>query len=53
MAALGVRRLYQSYFDTHPKTTLAVTGGVLQAVGDVVAQASQIVGLPRVILLSI
>jgi len=34
-------RAYQQSFDTHPNRTLAVTGGVLNAFGDFVAQASQ------------
>ncbi|KAF7339839.1 Vacuolar membrane protein [Mycena venus] len=40
MAALTLARAYQYSFDTRPHTTLAVTGGCLNALGDVVAQVS-------------
>ncbi|KAJ7932626.1 hypothetical protein B0H13DRAFT_1956227 [Mycena leptocephala] len=40
MAALSLARAYQASFDTRPHTTLAVTGGCLNALGDVVAQVS-------------
>ncbi|KAJ7275262.1 hypothetical protein B0H12DRAFT_1086469 [Mycena haematopus] len=40
MAALSLARAYQYSFDTRPHTTLAVTGGCLNALGDVVAQVS-------------
>ncbi|KAJ7431801.1 hypothetical protein B0H11DRAFT_2128493 [Mycena galericulata] len=40
MAALTLARAYQTSFDTRPHTTLAVTGGCLNAFGDVVAQCS-------------
>ncbi|KAH9487139.1 Protein SYM1 [Psilocybe cubensis] len=41
MAALTLARAYQHSFDTHPYSTLAVTGGCLNALGDVVAQVAQ------------
>ncbi|KAL4068330.1 hypothetical protein V8B97DRAFT_1974967 [Scleroderma yunnanense] len=41
MASLTIARAYQYFFDTHPNRTLALTGGVLNAVGDIVAQVSQ------------
>lgn len=41
MTSLSVARAYQHSFDAHPNTTLAFTGGALNALGDVVAQASQ------------
>jgi len=40
-AALIIARVYQHSFETHPNTTLAITGGFLNALGDVVAQVSQ------------
>ncbi|KAJ6519602.1 hypothetical protein C8R45DRAFT_952056 [Mycena sanguinolenta] len=40
MAALTLARAYQYSFDTRPHTTLAITGGSLNALGDLVAQAS-------------
>ena len=42
MAALTLARAYQHSFDTHPNITLAVTGGSLNALGDVVAQLAQL-----------
>jgi protein Mpv17 len=41
MAALTLARAYLHSFDTHPNTTLAITGGCLSAFGDVVAQVAQ------------
>ncbi|KAI6045112.1 hypothetical protein EDC04DRAFT_200431 [Pisolithus marmoratus] len=41
MATLTITRAYQHFFDTHPNGTLALTGGILNAVGDIVAQVSQ------------
>ncbi|KIM48421.1 hypothetical protein M413DRAFT_440149 [Hebeloma cylindrosporum] len=41
MAALTLARAYQHSFDSHPNTTLAITGGCLNALGDVVAQVTQ------------
>ncbi|KAH7921957.1 hypothetical protein BV22DRAFT_1197795 [Leucogyrophana mollusca] len=41
MASLTIARAYQRFFDTHPNCTLALTGGTLNALGDVVAQLSQ------------
>ncbi|KAF9535557.1 hypothetical protein CPB83DRAFT_779622 [Crepidotus variabilis] len=41
MAALTLARAYQNSFDTHPNSTLAVTGACLTAFGDVVAQFTQ------------
>ncbi|KAF8845397.1 hypothetical protein BDN67DRAFT_919911 [Paxillus ammoniavirescens] len=40
-ASLTIARAYQYFFDTHPNRTLAVTGGTLNAFGDIVAQLSQ------------
>ncbi|KAF9229648.1 hypothetical protein BS17DRAFT_723671 [Gyrodon lividus] len=39
--SLTIARAYQYCFDTHPNRTLAVTGGTLNALGDIVAQLSQ------------
>lgn len=41
MAAIAVARAYQHSFDTRPNATLAVAGGALTALGDVVAQVTQ------------
>jgi len=41
MAAVSLARAYQSSFDSHPHKTLAVAGGCLNALGDVVAQITQ------------
>ncbi|KAJ7630719.1 hypothetical protein FB45DRAFT_916372 [Roridomyces roridus] len=41
MAALTLARAYQTSFDSRPHTTLAVTGGCLNALGDIVAQWTQ------------
>jgi len=41
MASFALVRAYQQSFDTHPNTTLAVTGGCFNALGDFVAQVSQ------------
>jgi protein Mpv17 len=40
-AALTIARAYQHSFESHPNTTLAITGGCLNTLGDFVAQASQ------------
>ncbi|KAJ7042468.1 hypothetical protein C8F04DRAFT_78704 [Mycena alexandri] len=40
MAAITLARAYQTSFDTRPHTTLAVTGGCFNALGDIVAQVS-------------
>lgn len=40
-AALTIARAYQHSFESHPNTTLAITGGCLNALSDVVAQVSQ------------
>ena len=40
-AALTIARAYQHSFESHPNTTLAITGGCLNALGDAVAQVSQ------------
>ena len=40
-AALTIARAYQHSFESHPNTTLAITGGCLNALADVVAQVSQ------------
>ena len=41
MAALTIVRAYQHSFDSHPNTTLAFTGGCLNAIGDTMAQLVQ------------
>lgn len=41
MATLTITRTYQYLFHTHPNCTLALTGGILNALGDVIAQTSQ------------
>lgn len=42
MASLSVvSRFYQQSFETHPYRTLALTNGVLNGIGDAVAQISQ------------
>jgi|ERR1700722_9215639 len=43
MTSLAITRAYQQSFESHPHTTLAVTGGFFNALGDFVAQISQIV----------
>ena len=40
-AALTIARAYQHSFETHPNTTLAIIGGCLNSLADVVAQVSQ------------
>ncbi|KAF7320239.1 Vacuolar membrane protein [Mycena kentingensis (nom. inval.)] len=40
MATLSLARAYQANFEARPNSTLAVTGGSLQALGDIVAQVS-------------
>ncbi|KAL9715751.1 hypothetical protein Ac2012v2_000193 [Leucoagaricus gongylophorus] len=42
MATLSIARAYQYSFQTRPNVTLALTGGTLNALGDFVAQLSQI-----------
>jgi len=41
MATLTLARVYQHSFHAYPNWTLAITGGCLSAVGDVVAQLTQ------------
>src|SRR5262249_54762674 len=41
MTAIFISRVYQRSFEARPNITLAVTGGLLNALGDAVAQASQ------------
>ncbi|KAL0950874.1 hypothetical protein HGRIS_007633 [Hohenbuehelia grisea] len=41
MASLTLVRAYQHSFETRPNATLAVTGGVFNALGDIVAQTYQ------------
>ncbi len=41
MATITVARVYQQSFQAHPNTTLAFTGGTLNALGDLVAQRTQ------------
>lgn len=43
MASIALARVYQQSFDAHPYSTLALTNGALNALGDVVAQMTQIV----------
>lgn len=38
----AILRVYQRSFDHRPNTTLALTGGTLNATGDVIAQLLQI-----------
>ena len=42
MATLFIARAYQYAFQTRPNVTLALTGGTFNALGDFVAQLSQI-----------
>ncbi|KAK7463833.1 hypothetical protein VKT23_007170 [Stygiomarasmius scandens] len=44
---LTVARAYQHSFEARPNATLAVTGGSLNALGDIVAQTYQIVSEPK------
>jgi protein Mpv17 len=39
--AFTIARAYQHSFESHPNTTLAITGGCLNTLADVVAQVSQ------------
>ncbi|KAF9036482.1 hypothetical protein BDZ89DRAFT_1130120 [Hymenopellis radicata] len=41
MATITVARVYQQSFQAHPNTTLAFTGGTLNALGDLLAQTTQ------------
>ncbi|TCD70055.1 hypothetical protein EIP91_005036 [Steccherinum ochraceum] len=41
MASIALARAYQQSFDSHPYGTLAVTNGALNALGDIVAQATE------------
>ncbi|KAF8624777.1 hypothetical protein AX15_005667 [Amanita polypyramis BW_CC] len=41
MTSLAITRIYQHSFSTYPNFTLGVTGGILNALGDYVAQLSQ------------
>ncbi|CDO72443.1 hypothetical protein BN946_scf184977.g144 [Trametes cinnabarina] len=41
MANVALARVYQQSFESHPYTTLALTNGALNALGDVVAQFTQ------------
>lgn len=43
MASLVLARAYQQSFDSHPYPTLAFTNGALNALGDFVAQSTQII----------
>ena len=38
---ITLARTYQYFFHTHPNRTLALTGGTLNAFGDIVAQFTQ------------
>jgi len=42
MATLSIARAYQYAFQSRPNVTLALTGGTFNALGDFVAQISQI-----------
>ena len=54
MASIALARVYQQSFETHPYTTLALTNGALNALGDVVAQVTQnLVRIPLSPLLEI
>lgn len=41
MSSIALARVYRRFFESYPHVTLAVAGGALTAVGDVVAQLSQ------------
>ncbi|TFK76860.1 hypothetical protein BDN72DRAFT_14761 [Pluteus cervinus] len=41
MTTIAIARVYQRSFNTRPNTTLAFTGGSLNALGDVIAQITQ------------
>ncbi|KAF7437061.1 hypothetical protein PC9H_003895 [Pleurotus ostreatus] len=41
MATIAIARAYQQSFDARPHTTLAITGGLFNALGDFVAQVYQ------------
>ncbi|KAF9459480.1 hypothetical protein BDZ94DRAFT_1268274 [Collybia nuda] len=41
MSSLSIARAYQHSFDTHPNITLAITGGCLNSLGDLVAQITE------------
>jgi protein Mpv17 len=48
MSGIALARVYRRFFESYPHVTLAVAGGALTALGDVVAQLSQqIVGVSR------
>lgn len=47
-AAFTIVRAYQHSFESHPNTTLAITGGCLNTLADVVAQVSQNIVRPDV-----
>ena len=49
-AALTIARAYQHSFESHPNTTLAITGGCLNTLADVVAQVSQNTVCPNIVL---
>jgi protein Mpv17 len=40
--SLAAARVYQHSFEHHPNYTLAITGGTLNAIGDIVAQSVQL-----------
>ena len=49
MSSITLARVYRRFFESYPHVTLAVAGGALTALGDVVAQLSeQIVGFHSV-----
>jgi hypothetical protein len=41
MSSIALARVYRHFFESYPHVTLAVAGGTLTALGDVVAQLSQ------------
>ena len=41
MLSIALARAYQQSFESHPNGTLAIAGGALNALGDVVAQMVQ------------
>lgn len=41
MSSIALARAYRRSFESYPHTTLAIAGGALTALGDVVAQFSQ------------
>jgi len=47
MSSITIARVYRRSFDAYPHSTLAIAGGALTALGDVVAQVSQQIVTPE------